>query len=163
MHKKFLAHFLTIAVIAASLAACASPGTYRPNTQVSRDCTNGSVLVEIRYGDSHLQVTPRANLKRNAGVKFVLKPKQNEQAHSKNGSKATNDLEVLIKGEKFVPDSGATGDTSVTWLDKSGTAGPPPHTDLIACAKPNQAQGTYYYSVEVEHVGKLDPRADVKD
>ena len=163
MQNKYVAYVLTTAAMAASLTACVSPGTYRPNTDVSRDCTNGSVVVEIRYGDSHLQVTPKANLKRDAGVKFVLKPKQNEQAHSKNGSKGTNDLEVVIKGEKFVPDEGSTGDTSVAWLDISGTAGPPPHKDLIRCAGEDQAQGTYFYSVEVEYVGKLDPRADVKD
>lgn len=164
MQSRTKVHVLAVAVIAVSLTACVAPGTYRPNTDVSKTCTNGSVVVEIKYGDSYVQVTPKADLRRNAGVKFVLKPKKNEQAHKKGSSKDTEDLLVTIKGEDFVHRGERSGGVeSVTWLDISGTAGPSPHDDLIVCADPDQASGTYFYSVEVENVGKLDPRADVMD
>ena len=161
MQKKLLAYALIGAVIAMSLTACVIPGKYRPKSTVSTECTNGSVVVEVKYGDSYLKVTPKAKLKRDAGVKFVLKPK-NEVAHSKNGSKESEDLLVTIKGERYDRAPGTSGGTEdLTWLDKSGTAGPNPHRYLVACADAEQAEGTYFYSVEVEHVGKLDPRADV--
>lgn len=156
---------LTVLSLTVLLTACVAPGKFRPNDTISRDCPAGSVTVEIKYGDSYIDVTPKAHLKENSGIKFVLKPREGEAAHSKDGPpKDTESLMVTITGEKY-ESSGDTpvGDTSVGWLNKSGAAGPEPHKDLIVCAADDQAEGTYYYSVQVENVGKLDPRADVKN
>jgi len=156
---------LTVLSLTVLLTACVVPGKFRPNDKISEDCPDGSVTVEIKYGDSYIEVTPKADLNKNSGIRFVLKPKQNEAAYSKDGPpKDSESLMVTIAGEKY-ESSGDTpvGDTGVGWLNKSGAAGPEPHKDLIVCAAGDQAKGIYYYSVQVENVGKLDPRADVKN
>ena len=161
MQNKFLARILTAVAITIAFTACAIPGKYRPTASISSDCSKGSVVVDIKYSDSYLKVTPRANLKRDAGVKFVLKTKKGRSI-GKTGTKDNRDLIVTIKGERFDPSGGGGGDTAVSWLNKTGTAGPKRRNELIVCAADDQAYGTYFYSVEVENVGILDPRADVE-
>jgi len=64
------------------------------------------------------------------------------------------DLDVTITGK----------DANSIWLKD----GPESYNDtqsdghrLIICVPTNQAVGEYYYDIEIEKIGKLDPRADV--
>jgi len=117
----------------------------------------------IQYSDSYLKVTPRAHLERKSALKFVLKPKKGKSVDKDGNVKDNNDLKVTITGTKYIKGKNASGNESLTWLNKPDeSAGPRGEKEVIACTKPDQAGGTYYYSVEVENVGTLDPRVDVE-
>lgn len=135
--KRFLRSVLTLP-LAALAAACATPGQYTESRSISTACPTGSTFVNILYGDSYLKVVaPKANVKRNSAFELRLRP-----------SPGFEGKQVTIKG-KTANDS---------WLDKHSKNA---DGKLLICVPPDQALGQYYYLVQVEDVGTLDPRADV--
>lgn len=132
--------------LALVLGACATPGQYSASAQYSTECTAGGTFVNVQYGDSQLKVHPIANVHRGAALEFRLKP-------NRRRSDAVNyeNVQVRIKGAKSPP---------AEWIDEEGS-----YTDsdgaLVACVPEDVDADTYYYMIEVEGVGTLDPRADV--
>jgi len=130
--------------------ACLSSCAMYPASEDISACTDSSPKknVKIEYGDSHLSVDVKEQkIKRDEYLAFDLKP---------NSSKGPNNLDyktvmVTIKGK----------DEASDWISASGSAdgsdGP-----LLVCVPTGQAPGTYYYLIEVEKVGTLDPRVAVQ-
>ena len=82
-----------------------------------------------------------------------LKPKGNSEIRP---GLIVEDLDVTISGKAIGLPSG--------WLK----AGPKSYNDtapdghkLFICVPPAQMDGAYYYNVEIDEIGELDPRADV--
>lgn len=111
-------------------------------TQLAVANCGGTQPVNVHYGDSEIRVTPvKVRVKRGSRIRFELKPKGSHH----------RDTVVTIKAKD--PDTGA-------WIDISGNARD--NVDrLDVCVPVDQAKGVYEYWVEVDGVGKLDPRADV--
>lgn len=128
-----------------ALGACTAPGQFSSSTVVSSSCPKGTTKVHVKYGDSYLDVNPQAKTKANAALQFVLDPKSTRGPNGLN----YDDVTVTIKGKN----------ADASWISESGKASE--GRDLIVCVPPAQAEGTYFYLVEVEQVGTLDPRADV--
>jgi len=143
--KQNIRNAILIPGLALALGACTAPGEFSASTVVSDACPKGTTKVHIKYGDSYLDVNPQAKTKANAALQFVLDPKSTRGPNGLN----YEDVKVTIKGK----------DAAAAWISASGTASE--GSDPIVCVPPAQADGTYFYLVEVEQVGTLDPRADV--
>jgi len=126
------------------LAGCVTPGKFHAKNTPNRCDGTGKVKIEIKYGDSSIQVTPKSNVKRRGEIIYDLKPEQNPQSGI--------DYETVL-----VTVNGKTA--SDIWLNAAGTkAGP----DLFICVDENQPFGDYDFSVTVTGVGTIDPRVHVE-
>ena len=143
--KPFLASGLGLG-LALALSACATNGQHSANARYSIECTAGGTFVNVHYGDSELKVHPVANVHRGSALEFRLKP--NRRASDKVNYE---NVKVKIKGAKTPPASWINLES--TFADSKGK--------LVVCVPDSVAKGTYYYEVEVDGVGTLDPRADV--
>jgi hypothetical protein len=139
MHMPFMGKALLLSVLAVTLTACATPGKYSASRSISTQCADGSTFVNVDFGDSNVKVNPVANVKRNAALEFRLRAGQGYE-----------DKLVTIRG-KAAKDG---------WISASGSDDGRDNK-LIVCVPSEQAEGTYYYLVQVEDVGTLDPRANV--
>ena len=134
------------ALLTLALGACATPGQHSISARYSIECTAGGTFVNVRYGDSKLEVQPIANVHRGAALEFRLKPDRRESDEVNYET-----VKVSIRGAKEPP---------AEWIDVEGSYRSTGGT-LVVCVPEGVDKGTYYYEVEVEGVGTLDPRADV--
>jgi hypothetical protein len=112
-------------------------------------CSGTPKQVTIHYGDSEIRVTPP-----------VI------QAYNQNNNKnylrfklntSPRDTDEFVLGDALVNIEGKGKDDD--WIDAKGTANDNAYLDV--CIEDSQAGGTYRYYVEIENVGKIDPRAIV--
>lgn len=113
-------------------------------------CSKGGSYVNVHYGDSQLKVKPIANVNRGGAFEFRLKPKK-----PKGKEKDYDNALVTIDG-KTGPDG-----LDASWI-KADNADNRKKRNLVICVPPGIDRGIYYYSVKVEKLGVLDPRADVQ-
>ncbi len=113
----------------------------------------GGTHVNLFYGNSEIRTAGVVHLK--AGKFFAIKLMPHNDMNNRPRIDY-EDLNVTISGK---PD----GSPSSDWL----TAGPTsynkagPDNELVICVPEGQATGTYYYNIDIDKTGSLDPRADV--
>ena len=128
-------------------------------------CASGSTgytSTVVAYGDSTLVVVPLSDIRNNTEWRFILAPADIRWSEKSNGY--YNDKKVTITGKVDLVNPGHND-----WINTAGpgaTAISGTFRDdkvLTACVNPpNPMPGEeYYYDVEVEEVGTLDPRADL--
>ena len=111
---------------------------------------NGYAIAGITYGDARIWVVPVTKLRPGAEFRLKLLPARQTTDPTDPG-----DWMVTVKGK-------AGGDA---WIEqRSGTFNSSTRGFLDPiCVPSTQAPGTYQYFIEVQNVGKLDPRARVDD
>lgn len=153
---------MPILVVAVIFAAC--DGTFRSRPFESTVCGGqvaGYTATIVAYADSSLIVIPLSKIHLNTEWRFVLVPKILGKSLSGEDYK---DKIVTIKGKRpedaWINTAGPSGGAI------TGTFETADDNMLTACVNiaPEPALGTaYYYVVEVEDVGTLDPRADINN
>ena len=144
---------LTMLLVTALLASCVD-GRFQKKSFTSAKCganMQGYTVTYVAYGDSKLVVIPLSKIKERTEWRFILRPLQLSKARPNVDFKNST---VTIKGKRSPEDD---------WISESGTyngTAADKHT-LIECIGTGLAEPTYFYMVEVEDVGELDPRADV--
>lgn len=148
MTNQAIRNLLLILPLPLILAAC--EGSYSSFVKSGKDgCPKGGTYVNVHYGDSQLKVKPIAKVHRGGAFEFRLKPKKSKSDPDGVDYKEVN---VTVKGK----------DVRSDWIEAiSGTA--KGKGKLVFCVKDSVALGrNYEYWVEVDQVGRLDPRADVE-
>lgn len=140
MHNLFIEKAMILALLTATLAACATPGKFSESRSISAECPGGSAFVNVDYGDSFLKVNAVANTQLGGALEFRLR-----------GLPGYEDHLVTISGK-------APKDN---WISASGSESGRDNK-LIVCVPPDLDPDSYYYLVQVEDVGTLDPRVDVR-
>ena len=132
------------------VSACAVDGQHSKSAKATGKCPGsvGATTTIVFYGDSELRTTPISKIKPNSEFRFKLKPQP-------KGSDPVNydnvDVEV-----KFKP-----GDPA-TWINVKDSAANAPNATLIVCVPDTATVGDVYeFFIDVDDVGKLDPRAAV--
>jgi len=125
--------------ISASLCACVTPGQFYSTNSANQCDGKGKVDLDVRYGDSKIDVTPKIDVGQGGEIIVRLK-----------ADKGYENTKVTFKGK-------TDGDD---WLNKEMTAGNG-KKQIWICVKPNQAPGEYRFNVIVDSVGTIDPRAIV--
>jgi hypothetical protein len=111
------------------------------------DCGDANgVDMQIRYGDSSIEVSHRIKVKRKDAILIKLHP----QINAPSGTDYKN-MEIEIRGEK----------RKDRWLNKKITSTDDKKT-LRICVKEDQKPGDYKYLVIVPTVGTIDPRVEVE-
>ena len=138
------------------LTAC--PEKYHPfDANAPNDCEGGKGIaqVNISYGDSKLWVKPPViDVTRKAEIRFQLLPEHSPPDQAENA-----------KAPRIVDNNARTvtitsQDDDAPWLTAEGSKNGNPKGYLKVCVE-GVADRTYKYDVEVEGVGKLDPRVRV--
>jgi hypothetical protein len=126
-----------------SLAACTSN-----QVMDTFNCSDqGGQPVNIHYGDSQIKVTPPLyKVHKNKYLKFKL------IADNQPGPGGLDYATVTVSVKSKNP-------LTNQWINVSGTEAD--QGTLSACMPTTQPEGVVEYLVEVQHVGKLDPRAEV--
>jgi hypothetical protein len=142
MLKKTTTSLMGVVAVTALLGSCTTVTTMA-------SCSGPARQVTIFYGDSEIRVAPPViKLARQEELRFRLQPDK----------KASDEVDfdtvlVTVKGKESDPDA--------SWIDASGT-----YKDsggyLGVCVPSGQAHKTYRYYVDVNTVGKIDPRARVQ-
>jgi hypothetical protein len=129
------------------LVGCATEGKFSTYTKSPlAACARGATFVNVHYGDSEISAHAIAQVKVDGVFLFRLAPRkrQSDQVNY-------DDMLVTITGK--------SSDPNASWINVSGK-----YEDskvLAICVPSDIDEGTYEYFIEVEKVGKLDPRADV--
>ena len=110
----------------------------------------GATTTIVFYGDSELRTTPISKIKANSEFRFKLKPDK-KKTDPKNVDYNTVDVTIKVK----------LGGTA-TWIDAKGSAAKATNSTLIVCVpKDAKVKDVYEFFINVDKVGKLDPRAEV--
>lgn len=132
------------------VSACAGNGRHSASAKPTGTCPGsvGATTTNVFYGDGELRITPISKIKANSEFRFRLKPERR-----KTDPTNYENVEVEIK---FKP-----GDPA-TWIDVKDSAANAANSTLITCV-PDTAQvgDVYEFFIDVDEVGKLDPRAEV--
>jgi len=133
---------LTLIIASLSLSACVAEGQFVSAKKDNRCDGKGQADLRISYGDSLLDVTPKVNVKQDGEIIVKLKPEKGYESimvtlHGKNDDNTDDWLDMTVKASDFKP-----GENPYICVHE-------------------QPLGTYEYYVEVETVGKLDPRIKV--
>ena len=111
------------------------------------DCDDANdVDMQVRYGDSSIEVSHRIKVKRKDAILIKLQPHMNAPSVSDY-----KNMEIEIRGEK----------QKDRWLNKKITSTDDKKT-LRICVKAEQEPGDYKYLVIVPTVGTIDPRVEVE-
>jgi hypothetical protein len=130
---------IMVIALTASLCACVTPGKFY-STSTDNQCNGkGKVDLDVRYGDSKIDVTPKIDVGQGGEIIVKLKPE-----------KGYENTKVMFDGKT----------ANDNWLDKEMSYGDG-KKQIWLCVDPNQAPGEYSYNVEVVGVGTIDPRAIV--
>ncbi len=116
-----------------TLSSCVTPFEFR-------SCT-GSVPANIQYDEGMIKITPKEiKIKRGRSIRFKV---QGPDGHK-----------VTISGKPAIGDPNK-------WIQGTGKkAGA--NLFIPICVDPSQAPGDYSYDVEIEGIGKIDPRVKVR-
>lgn len=156
---------MTILLVAALFAGCSTDGKFRKKTFNSTVCggtVSGYSVTYVAYGDAKLLVIPLTKIRNDTEWRFILKPLKLRKSVSGNdygGSKVTITGKATPGNNDWINTAGTGPGDEI-----SGTYnGAADHT-LRACVKIMPAPAlheSFYFAVDVEDVGTLDPRADV--
>ena len=130
---------MILIISAAALVACVQPGEFVKKNRPNNCNGKGQVALFVEYGDSKIEVTPKIDV--GQGGEIIVKLK---------ADKGFENTKVIFDGKT----------ANDNWLDKEMTYGDG-KKQLLICVDPNQAPGEYEYNVEIDGVGKIDPRAVV--
>lgn len=127
------------------LSGCAQYGKLITSSLPNKCNGTGHSVTWIKYGDSHVGALAYTQIGRRAEWRFLLQP-------DRPGVGVYDDALVTITAKP-------TG-ASQPWLSISGRYSD--GTGLVLCVPDSLVVGTTIdYMIEVENVGKLDPRAEV--
>ena len=145
----------TIIILATLLlvSACAFNGQHSSSAKPSGKCdgSKGATTTNVFYGDGELRITPISRIKANSEFRFKLKP--NDKKTDRFDYKSV-DVEI-----KFKPDDESD---SAEFIDIKGSSAKATDSTLIVCVPADAAKGDVYeFFINVDEVGKLDPRAEV--
>jgi hypothetical protein len=128
-------------------------GSFAPGALVAQpsDCEGTPKNVTINYADSEIRVTPPViKVHFQEGLQNYLRFKLNTNPLDTDEF-ALGDAEVKIQGK--------TEDGN--WINVMGTANDNGHLDVCIPPSSDTGEFTFRYFVEIENVGKLDPRVIV--
>ena len=134
------------------ISACAVDGHHSKSAKATGKCEGsiGATTTNVFYGDGELRITPISKIKANSEFRFKLKP-DSKKTDTINYAK----VEVTIKYK-------ADESESAKWIDVKGTSADAEDSTLIACVPKDAKVGDVYkFFIDVQEVGKLDPRAEV--
>ena len=134
------------------VSACAFNGQYSSSAKPSGICDGsiGATTTNVFYGDGELRITPISKIKANSEFRFKLKPD-----HKKTDRIDYNSVDVEIKFKSSESDS-------AEFIDIKGSSAKATDSTLIVCVPADAAKGDVYeFFIDVDKVGKLDPRAEV--
>ena len=139
---------LLVTAGAALVTACATDGMPIDSKEVIAPCSApGYTQTKVRYGDSQIIVKPLSKVRPGTAFRFKLLPQR-----SATDQRDYRTVRVTIKAK----DSNWLPETSGTFKDARDGL-------LTSCVPEDLQENVYYYMVEVEDVGVLDPRADVSN
>jgi len=130
---------IIVIAISASLCACVTPGQFYSTNSTNQCNGKGKVDLDVRYGDSKIDITPKIDVGQGGEIIVRLK-----------ADKGYENTKVTFHGKAANDD----------WLNKEMTAGNG-KKQIWICVDPNQAPGEYRFNVTVDGVGTIDPRAIV--
>lgn len=141
------------------LAGCATEGEFIADNLPNTCSSTGHTFVFIKYGDGYLSAKAVIKVKPGKELQYILDP------GSKSDIVKFRDMQVTITG-KDSPGPPTSPfpipPADDAWLNASGNYTANGRV-LRVCVPPNPVGDKYYYTIEVENVGKLDPRADIQD
>lgn len=134
----------------AALASFATGCVQQPSLSSSCGGTSGEKAVNIKYGDSTIDVNPKAFGKKNKELQFKL------IVSNKNTDTIDyRDVLVTVTGK----------DAASSWISGSSTYNKADNGGVFfgGCLPDGAVDGTVYkYMVHVDKVGAIDPRVEVK-
>lgn len=144
----------TIIILATLLlvSACAFNGQHSSSAKPSGECdgSKGATTTNVFYGDGELRITPISRIKANSEFRFKLKPD-----HKKTDRFDYKNVDVEIK---FKPGES----NSAEFINIKDSSAKATGSTLIVCVPADAAIGDVYeFFIDVDEVGKLDPRAEV--
>lgn len=140
------------------ISACArqgqysASGTFDASRALLDECDDkGGTHVNLIYDNHQIRTVAVARLKAGEIFAIRLKPKNDQKNDRPNIDYETETVTISGKG------------AASAWLSASGSYNNtnPPHHELVICVPLKQPDGQYYYQIEINEAGKLDPRADV--
>jgi hypothetical protein len=127
--------------------------TFDASRALLNTCDNtGGTFVNLFYDNSQIRTVSVAHVEPSEIFAIRLKPKND--AYNRPGVDYET-VDVTISGKAGFPNS--------AWL----TAGPDsyigtaPDHELVICVPQGTAADRYYYTIDIDQTGSLDPRADV--
>lgn len=137
------------------LTGCASEGKFISDHLPNSCDSKGYTFVVINYGDGYLWTKAVIKVRPGAELQYHLKP------GSKTDLVKFRDMEVTIAGKDAPVPPFPSPPSDDSWLDASGS-----YTDDGSVWKvcvPKEPEGDkYYYTITVENLGQIDPRADIE-
>ncbi|MEJ2129874.1 MAG: hypothetical protein P8X81_13680 [Woeseiaceae bacterium] len=141
---------LFVALLGSALfAGCANEGKFIQETVPNSCDSTGFTFVFIKYGDSHMAAKAVITVHAGAELQYRLIP---DHGHANNYEEAT----VTITKKPSPPPA-----SDADWVEASGTFDDDGGV-LTVCVPDEPEADSYYYQIEVDGVGSLDPRADVE-
>ena len=132
------------------ISSCAREGAFIKSREMASCGEVGGTFVNLFYSNAQIKTAATAHVVRGEDFKIRLKPKND-----------SNNRPGIDYRTETVTVSGKDADSA--WLSASGSynSTSPPHHELVICVPPDQPDGNYYYQIEINEAGKLDPRANV--
>ena len=131
------------------LSGCAIEGKFRANSLPNTCGSNGHTFVLIKYGDSHIAAKAVIRVRAGAELQYRLIP---DRGHAKNFEQAA----VTITKKPSPPPA-----SDADWVNASGNYDDDSGV-LTVCVPEDPEATSYFYQIEIDGVGMLDPRADVE-
>jgi hypothetical protein len=139
------------------LAGCVSEGEFIASN-LPNSCTGGTgyTFVFINYGDGYLTAKSVIEVEPGNELQYRLRP------GSKSDLVTFRDSEVTITAKTAPNPPFPAPPSDSVWLHKSGTYRGTGGV-MTVCVPPNPVGHKYYYTINVQNVGQLDPRADIRE
>lgn len=140
-------------------AGCAKEGQFIADNVPNSCSGTGHTFVFVNYGDGYLSAKAIIKVKPGKELQYILKP------GSKSDLVKFRDMKVTITGKDSLgpPTSPfPVPPSDDAWLDASGSYTLNGRV-LKVCVPANPVGDKYYYTIKVDNVGQLDPRADIQD
>jgi len=139
------------------LGGCATEGEFIASS-LPNSCTGGTgyTFVFINYGDGYLTAKSVIRVKPGNELQYRLKP------GSKTDLVKFRDSTVTITAKTAPNPPFPTPPADSAWLHASGSYSV--DGDVLKVCVPTSPDGDkYYYTINVQNVGQLDPRADIQE
>lgn len=138
------------------LSGCAKEGQFIADNLPNSCSSTGHTFVFINYGDGYLTAKAVIKVKPGKELQYRLKP------GSKTDLVKFRDSLVTITAKTAPNPPFPAPPSDSVWLHKSGTYRGTGGV-MTVCVPPNPVGDKYYYTINVQNVGQLDPRADIRE
>jgi hypothetical protein len=139
----------------ALLAGCATEGEFI-NSRAPNNCdSTGYSFVFINYGDGYLWTKAVVKVKPGRELQYRLKPGSKTDLVTFRDSRVT----ITKKTAPVPPFPAPPGDAD--WVETDGIYNVDGDT-LSVCVPEDPDGKKYYYTINIENVGQIDPRADIQ-